>query len=113
MTARTSSARSKIWAGGRRARARTELSRRPFLRDAPGGADPERAQTGYASLLWPRRALAREVASPMPKNWQEAHDWLARPNEMPLAVSCPRCDRQGAVTPSGDGQYSIEWRDEA
>ncbi len=49
----------------------------------------------------------------MPKNWQEAHDWLARPNEMPLAVSCPRCDRQGAVTPSGDGQYSIEWRDEA
>ena len=28
-------------------------------------------------------------------------------------VQCPRCDRRGIVSPEGDGQYRIDWRDEA
>jgi hypothetical protein len=49
----------------------------------------------------------------MPKNWQEAHEWLARGGDTPLVVSCPRCGRQGSVTPDTDGEYGIEWRDDA
>jgi hypothetical protein len=49
----------------------------------------------------------------MPKNWQEAHDWLAQGGSgAALVVSCPRCDRRGVVAPSGEGQYTIEWHDE-
>ena len=48
----------------------------------------------------------------MPKNWQEAQSWLACGTGDALVVSCPRCGREGTVTADGDGQYSIEWRDE-
>ncbi len=49
----------------------------------------------------------------MPKNWQEAHDWLSCGDGSVLEVSCPRCDRRGTVTPDGAGEYSSEWRDDA
>ena len=49
----------------------------------------------------------------MPSNWQEAHDWLARPAEAPLIVTCPRCSRSGVVSPDdlGQGQFVIRWSD--
>ncbi len=49
----------------------------------------------------------------MPKNWEEAGNWLEQGAATPLAVACPRCGRLGAVTRDGGGEFRIEWRDEA
>ncbi len=49
----------------------------------------------------------------MPKNWQEAQSWLVAGSGGAFEVQCPRCNRHGAVSPDGEGQYRIDWRDEA
>lgn len=49
----------------------------------------------------------------MPKNWEEAQRWLVGGAGADLEVQCPRCDRKGKVLPDGDGQYRIDWRDDA
>ncbi len=49
----------------------------------------------------------------MPHNWEEARDWLASGAATVLEVSCPRCHRRGAVSAAEDGEFRIDWRDEA
>ncbi len=49
----------------------------------------------------------------MPKNWQEAHEWIEQGPGTELVVSCPRCERRGLVSRDRDGDYVIDWRDEA
>jgi hypothetical protein len=48
----------------------------------------------------------------MPKNWEEARQWLETGAGTPLVVRCPRCDRSGQVSLNAPGEYVIDWHDD-
>lgn len=66
------------------------------------------------ALRWEARAPGGRTTLPaMPHNWEEARDWLASGAGTGLTISCPRCRRSGAVTVAHDGEFSVEWHDDA
>jgi hypothetical protein len=48
----------------------------------------------------------------MPKNWEEARQWVEAGAGTSLVVRCPRCDRSGQVSRNATGEYVIDWRDD-